>query len=77
MIVSTTELGHFSVIADADFAQVATFVGADARVHLAEEVANAAINILRAIIGSMFITGLVDFIMIVTVLYCVSDVDSV
>lgn len=56
---------------------VATFVGADASVHLAEEVSNAAINIPRAILGAMLINGIVGFIMMVTVLYCLGDVETV
>lgn len=44
---------------------VATFVGADASVHLAEEVSNAAVNIPRAILGAMLINGAVGFIMMV------------
>jgi amino acid transporter len=56
---------------------VATFVGADASVHLAEEVSNAAVNIPRAIIGAMLINGAVGFAMMVTILYCLGDVDSV
>lgn len=56
---------------------VATFVGADASVHLAEEVSNAAVNIPRAIIGAMCINGSVGFVMMVTILYCLGDVDSV
>ena len=56
---------------------VATFVGADASVHLAEEVANAARNIPRAIICSMCLNGLVGFIMMITLLYCLGDVESV
>ena len=52
---------------------VATFVGADASVHLAEEVSNAAVNIPRAILGAMLINGLVGFAMMVTVLYCIGD----
>jgi amino acid transporter len=46
--------------------QVATFVGADASVHLAEEVSNAAKNIPRAICASMLINGMVGFVMLVT-----------
>jgi choline transport protein len=58
--------------------QVATFVGADASVHLAEEVTNAAVNIPRAIICSMLINGLVGFTMMLTVLFCIgTDVESV
>ncbi|KAK5721219.1 hypothetical protein LTR17_014780 [Elasticomyces elasticus] len=56
---------------------VATFVGADASVHMAEEVANAALNIPRAILGAMLINGLVGFAMMVTVLYCLGDVETV
>ncbi|KAK4499391.1 hypothetical protein PRZ48_009905 [Zasmidium cellare] len=56
---------------------VATFVGADASVHLAEEVSNAALNIPRAIMGAMLINGSVGFIMIVTVLYCIGDIETV
>jgi choline transport protein len=56
---------------------VATFVGADASVHLAEEVSNAAVNIPKAIIGAMLINGAVGFAMMVTILYCLGDVDSV
>ena len=56
---------------------VATFVGADASVHLAEEVSNAALNIPRAILGAMLINGGVGFAMMVTTLYCLGDVDSV
>ena len=52
---------------------VATFVGADASVHLAEEVSNAAVNIPRAILGAMLVNGLVGFAMMVAVLYCIGD----
>lgn len=44
---------------------VAIFTGADASVHMAEEVANAALNIPRAILGAMLINGAVGFIMMV------------
>ncbi|KAI6837645.1 amino acid transporter [Hortaea werneckii] len=56
---------------------VATFVGADASVHLAEEVENAALNIPRAILGAMLFNGGVGFIMMVTTLYCLGDVETV
>ena len=56
---------------------VATFVGADASVHLAEEVSNAAVNIPRAILGAMLINGAIGFAMMITVLYCLGDVDTV
>ncbi|KAK5111657.1 hypothetical protein LTR62_004762 [Meristemomyces frigidus] len=56
---------------------VATFVGADASVHLAEEVSNAALNIPRAILGAMLINGAVGFAMMVTILYCLGDAEAV
>lgn len=56
---------------------VATFVGADASVHLAEEVENAARNIPRAIITSMCVNGAVGFVMMITLLFCLGDVDTV
>lgn len=56
---------------------VATFVGADASVHLAEEVENAAKNIPRAILAAMLINGAVGMAMMVTILYCLGDPESV
>lgn len=56
---------------------VALFVGADASVHMAEEVSNAAKTIPRAIIGSMCINGAVGFVMMITILFCLGDVESV
>ena len=56
---------------------VATFVGADASVHLAEEVENAAINIPRAIVAGMCINGAIGFAMMITALYCLGDPESV
>lgn len=55
---------------------VATFVGADASVHMAEEVSNAALTIPRAICAGMIINGIIGFAMMVTTLYCLGDVDS-
>jgi choline transport protein len=56
---------------------VATFVGADASVHMAEEVSNAALTIPRAIVAGMIINGFVGFAMMITVLYCLGDPTSV
>lgn len=56
---------------------VATFVGADASVHMAEEVENAAVNIPRAICAGMLINGLIGFAMMITALYSLGDADSV
>jgi amino acid transporter len=56
---------------------VATFVGADASVHLAEEVVNARLTIPRAICTSVIVNGIVGFAMMITVLYCLGDANSV
>ncbi|KAF2098206.1 amino acid transporter [Rhizodiscina lignyota] len=56
---------------------VATFVGADASVHMAEEVDNAALNIPRAIVTAMTVNGLIGFGMMITVLFCLGDIDTV
>jgi choline transport protein len=56
---------------------VATFVGADASVHMAEEVSNAAINIPRAICAGMIINGLIGFAMMLTTLYCLGDPSTI
>ncbi|KAJ5204225.1 uncharacterized protein N7498_005104 [Penicillium cinerascens] len=56
---------------------IATFVGADASVHMAEEVANAAVVIPRAIITGMTLNSVLGLAMMVTVLFCIGDVDHV
>lgn len=56
---------------------VATFVGADASVHMAEEVSNAAVTIPRVICAGMIINGIIGFAMMITTLYCLGDVESV
>ncbi|KAJ5180521.1 hypothetical protein N7492_003731 [Penicillium capsulatum] len=56
---------------------IATFVGADASVHMAEEVANAAVVIPRAIITGMSLNSLLGFSMMITVLFCLGDVKNV
>lgn len=56
---------------------IATFVGADASVHMAEEVSDAALNIPRAICAGMIMNGIIGFAMMITVLYCLGDVSSV
>ena len=56
---------------------VATFVGADASVHMAEEVQDAAINIPRAIVAGMIANGLIGCAMMIVTLYCLGDFNSV
>jgi choline transport protein len=56
---------------------VVTFVGADASVHMAEEISNSALNLPRAICGSMIMNGLLGLVMMLTTLFCLGDVDKV
>lgn len=56
---------------------IATFVGADASVHMAEEVANAAVVIPQAIITGMSLNSILGFSMMLTILFCLGDVKSV
>ncbi|OJJ43195.1 hypothetical protein ASPZODRAFT_136388 [Penicilliopsis zonata CBS 506.65] len=57
---------------------VATFVGADASVHLAEEVSHPAETIPRVITASMLLNGVVGFVMVLAVAFCLSaDVSAV
>ncbi|KAJ5092069.1 hypothetical protein NUU61_006939 [Penicillium alfredii] len=56
---------------------IATFVGADASVHMAEEIENAALNIPRAIITGMSINSALGFSMMLTVLFCLGDPKTV
>lgn len=56
---------------------VATFVGADASVHMAEEIENAAVNLPRAIFAGMGINSLLGFAMMLTILFCLGDSESV
>ena len=56
---------------------IATFVGGDASTHMSEEVAHSQLNIPRAICAGMIFDGIVGFAMMVAVLYCLGDADSV
>jgi choline transport protein len=51
--------------------------GVDAVVHMSEETHNAPINIPRAMIGAVIINGLAGFAYIITILYCITDADTV
>jgi choline transport protein len=59
------------------FNNVATFVGADASAHLAEEVAGAKLTVPRAICTSLIVNGIIGFAMMIAVLYCLGDANSV
>lgn len=52
---------------------VATFVGADAAVHMSEEIENAAVNVPRAIFTTMVLNGSTGFGMVIAVLFCLGD----
>ncbi|KAJ5818168.1 hypothetical protein N7474_003759 [Penicillium riverlandense] len=54
---------------------IATFAGADASVHMAEEVTNAAVVIPRAIITGMSVNSILGLSMMLTVLFCLGDVN--
>lgn len=44
---------------------------------MAEEVDNAALNIPRAIVTAMIVNGLIGFGMMLTVLFCIGDIETV
>ncbi|KAI1172930.1 amino acid/polyamine transporter I [Nemania sp. FL0916] len=56
---------------------VATFVGADAAVHMAEEIENPATNVPRAIVTTVLLNGGTGWAMVLAVLFCLGDIDSV
>ncbi|KAI0015393.1 putative choline transport protein [Xylariomycetidae sp. FL0641] len=56
---------------------VATFVGADAAVHMSEEIENAALNVPRAIFTTVILNGSTGWAMVLAVLFCLGDIDSV
>ncbi|KAJ8128327.1 hypothetical protein O1611_g5307 [Lasiodiplodia mahajangana] len=56
---------------------VATFVGADAAVHMAEEIENPAMNVPRAIVTTVLLNGSTGWAMVLAVLFCLGDIDSV
>ncbi|KAJ5087665.1 amino acid/polyamine transporter I [Penicillium angulare] len=53
------------------------FSGADATVHMAEEALNAAVAIPRAIMLSLMINGLLGFGILLSLLFCISNIDDV
>ncbi|KAI1373486.1 amino acid/polyamine transporter I [Hypoxylon crocopeplum] len=56
---------------------VATFVGADAAIHMAEEIENAATNVPRAIVTTVLLNGSMGWAMLLAALFCLSDIESV
>lgn len=56
---------------------VATFVGADASIHMAEEIENAAMNVPRAIVTTVILNGTTGWAMVIAMLFCLGDIQSV
>ncbi|TVY47217.1 Choline transport protein [Lachnellula occidentalis] len=56
---------------------VATFVGADAAVHMSEEIENAALNVPRAIFTTMVLNGALGLAMMIAVLFVIGDAKEV
>ncbi|KAI1403912.1 amino acid transporter [Hypoxylon fuscum] len=56
---------------------VATFVGADAAIHMSEEIENAAMNVPRAIFTTVMLNGSMGWAMVLAVLFCLGDIESV
>ncbi|KUJ16112.1 amino acid transporter [Mollisia scopiformis] len=56
---------------------VATFVGADAAVHMSEEIENAAMNVPRAIFTTVLLNGTMGWAMVLAALFCLGDIESV
>jgi choline transport protein len=55
---------------------VACFVGADATVHLSEEIQNAAHDVPWAIFGTILLNGGLGLAMLLALLFCMQDVDK-
>ncbi|KAK7957120.1 amino acid permease-domain-containing protein [Apiospora aurea] len=56
---------------------VATFIGADAAIHMAEEIENAAMNVPRAIVTTVVLNGSMGWAMVLAILFCLGDIGSV
>lgn len=58
-------------------APVAVLIGYDCSAHMAEEIKDAARTLPRAIMGSVVINATLAFLMSVTLIFCLGDVESV
>ncbi|KAF1990273.1 putative choline transport protein [Aulographum hederae CBS 113979] len=52
------------------------FVGADGAVHMCEEIKNASTVVPWGLVGSIVINGVLGFLMIIVVLFCIGDIDA-
>ncbi|MCJ1300433.1 hypothetical protein MMC08_003230, partial [Hypocenomyce scalaris] len=55
----------------------AEYAGADAAVHMSEEIENAVVNVPRAIMTTMLLNGATGFAIVLAVLFCLGDIDTV
>jgi choline transport protein len=53
------------------------FLGADAAVHMSEELKNASKTLPRAMIWTSIVNGAMGFVMLITILYTMGDFESV
>ncbi|KAL8752452.1 MAG: hypothetical protein Q9184_005731 [Pyrenodesmia sp. 2 TL-2023] len=69
----TTGLSFFIGLQGTVFA----FLGADAAIHMSEEIANASTNVPRSILTSILLNGFLGFAMLIAVLFCLGDVEAI
>ncbi|KAI4187238.1 MAG: hypothetical protein L6R41_002956, partial [Letrouitia leprolyta] len=69
----TTGLSFFVGITGNVFA----FLGADAAIHMSEEIANASVNVPRSMMASVLLNGTLGFAMLVAVLFCLGNVEDI
>ena len=55
---------------------VFAFAGADAAIHLSEEIRDAAVVVPWALIATLAVNGTLGFAMMITTLYCMGDLDA-
>ncbi|KAL8900184.1 MAG: hypothetical protein Q9207_005820 [Kuettlingeria erythrocarpa] len=56
---------------------VFAFLGADAAIHMSEEIANASTNVPRSILTSILLNGFLGFAMLIAVLFCLGNVEAI
>jgi len=56
---------------------VFAFGGADGAIHMCEEIKNASVVVPRAMVWSIFINGILGFGMLLGVLFCIGDLDTI
>ncbi|RYO79488.1 hypothetical protein DL766_009347 [Monosporascus sp. MC13-8B] len=55
---------------------VFAFLGADAAIHMSEEIRNAALVVPRSLITALTINGILGFAMLIATLFCLGDIDE-